>query len=199
MLTSEAYGIPPSAEQKGSDEPIDAGDDRMQQTQYIDGNVWGELDDRGHDPRRHGLARRRRVVQGRAGAVGHGVGPATSLAAQGYVAAAGNYLMYPAHPGRAQRHRRDGVEPVGQEPLSERRRTAVLPTGATSRSGPSRVAAAGTANYDPNADRWGDYSWAVLDPSRQLDLDGDRVHPAEVQPDRATDGGTGARACSTCR
>ena len=31
--------------------------------------------------------------------------------------------------------------------------------------GQVRVAAAGTTNYDPNALRWGDYSWAVLDPS----------------------------------
>ena len=28
------------------------------------------------------------------------------------------------------------------------------------------VAAAGTGRYDPNAGRWGDYSFAVLNPSR---------------------------------
>ncbi|MEA2429163.1 MAG: hypothetical protein QOF37_2791, partial [Thermoleophilaceae bacterium] len=33
VISSEAYGIPPSAEQKGSASPIDSGDDRMQQTQ----------------------------------------------------------------------------------------------------------------------------------------------------------------------
>ena len=31
--------------------------------------------------------------------------------------------------------------------------------------GPVRVAATGSTNYDPTASRWGDYSWAVLDPS----------------------------------
>ena len=31
--------------------------------------------------------------------------------------------------------------------------------------GAAVVAAAGTGPYDPNATRWGDYSWAVLDPS----------------------------------
>lgn len=30
--------------------------------------------------------------------------------------------------------------------------------------GPITVAAAGTGPYDPNASRWGDYSFAVLDP-----------------------------------
>ena len=41
---------------------------------------------------------------------------------------------------------------------------SVLPSGATS-FGNINVAAAGTTNYDPGAGRWGDYSWAVLDPS----------------------------------
>ena len=41
---------------------------------------------------------------------------------------------------------------------------SVLPTGATS-FGPVTVAAAGSGSYDPAATRWGDYSWAVLDPS----------------------------------
>ena len=41
---------------------------------------------------------------------------------------------------------------------------SVLPSGATS-FGNINVAAAGTTNYDPDAGRWGDYSWAVLDPS----------------------------------
>ena len=39
-----------------------------------------------------------------------------------------------------------------------------LGKGATS-FGPVTVAAAGKTNYDPNATQWGDYSWAILDPS----------------------------------
>ena len=44
VLGSEAYGIPPGAQQKGASSLLDAGDDRMQQTQFINGDVWGELD-----------------------------------------------------------------------------------------------------------------------------------------------------------
>ena len=31
--------------------------------------------------------------------------------------------------------------------------------------GPVHIVGAGTGPYDPNGTRWGDYSWAVLDPS----------------------------------
>jgi hypothetical protein len=30
--------------------------------------------------------------------------------------------------------------------------------------GPVQITARGSTNYDPNASRWGDYSWAVMDP-----------------------------------
>jgi hypothetical protein len=41
---------------------------------------------------------------------------------------------------------------------------AVLPEDARS-FGPIKVAAPGSGPYDPNATRWGDYSFAVVDPS----------------------------------
>jgi hypothetical protein len=41
---------------------------------------------------------------------------------------------------------------------------SVLDSGATS-FGPINIAANGSTNYDPAATRWGDYSWARLDPS----------------------------------
>jgi hypothetical protein len=44
VIGSEAYGTPPGAEQKGATSLLNAGDDRMQQTQFINGDVWGELD-----------------------------------------------------------------------------------------------------------------------------------------------------------
>jgi hypothetical protein len=40
---------------------------------------------------------------------------------------------------------------------------SVLAPGASS-FGPVNVAAHGTTSYDPEATRWGDYSWAVIDP-----------------------------------
>ena len=43
VITSEPYGVPPGAKQKGASSLLDSGDDRMQQVQYINGNLWGEL------------------------------------------------------------------------------------------------------------------------------------------------------------
>ncbi|HEX4672346.1 MAG TPA: hypothetical protein VH279_08750 [Solirubrobacteraceae bacterium] len=76
---------------------------------------------------------------------------------------AGNYVLYPAIQ----------ATPAGDVgmvmTLSGARRFpsaaySVLSSGGTS-FGTINVAAAGTTNYDPEATRWGDYSWAVLDPS----------------------------------
>ena len=162
VLGSEAYGIPPAAEQKGASSLLDAGDDRMQQTQFINGDIWGELDTSvtiANDP------------TARAGAAWFDVRPslssgvlsAATMRRQGYVALPGNYLLYPALQATP------GGNAVMVMTLSGASRFpsavySVLGTGATS-FGPVTVAAAGTGNYDPAATRWGDYSWAVLDPS----------------------------------
>jgi hypothetical protein len=41
---------------------------------------------------------------------------------------------------------------------------ATLAPGASS-FGPIAIAGKGTGPYDPEAERWGDYSWAILDPA----------------------------------
>ena len=43
LIASKSYGQPPAAAQKGATSTIDSGDDRMQQTQYINGSIWGEV------------------------------------------------------------------------------------------------------------------------------------------------------------
>ncbi len=43
VINSEAYAIPPPAPQKGAKSKLDSGDDRMQQTEFVGGAVWGEL------------------------------------------------------------------------------------------------------------------------------------------------------------
>ena len=43
VITSEPYGLPPGAVQKGASSLLDSGDDRMQQVQYMNGSLWGEL------------------------------------------------------------------------------------------------------------------------------------------------------------
>ena len=43
VINSEAYANPPKAAQKGGKSKLDSGDDRMQETQFSGGTVWGEL------------------------------------------------------------------------------------------------------------------------------------------------------------
>jgi hypothetical protein len=44
VINSLAYGNPPGAVQKGATSLLDSGDDRMQQAQFVNGSLWGELD-----------------------------------------------------------------------------------------------------------------------------------------------------------
>jgi hypothetical protein len=162
VLTSETYGVPPNAQQRGATSLLNTGDDRMQQTQFINGSIWGELTTAvtlpGDSTTRAGAAWFR--VQPRLSVNKLAGG---TIIQQGYVADAGRYFIYPALQvapnGRAAM--------VGTLSGSDRYPSAAFTTlapGATA-FGPVRVAAAGTTNYDPNGTRWGDYSWAVLDPS----------------------------------
>jgi hypothetical protein len=58
--------------------------------------------------------------------------------------------------------------------------------------GPVQIAARGSTNYDPGSTRWGDYSWAVLDPSgKSVWLATEYVPPKSSQtPDGARNWGT---------
>ena len=161
VMPSEAYGPPPGAEQKGASSLLNAGDDRMQQVQYIGGHIWGALDTSVTIPN---------DAAARAGAAWFKVTPTLSkgtvtaaTAQQGYVAAAGNYVLYPSIQSAP-----DGKTVMAFSLSSATRfpsaAYAVLNAGATA-FGPLTVAAAGTGSYEPKATRWGDYSWAVLDPS----------------------------------
>src|ERR1700694_5254699 len=44
VIGSEEYAVPPNAIQKGASSLLNTGDDRMQQVQFINGAIWGELD-----------------------------------------------------------------------------------------------------------------------------------------------------------
>jgi hypothetical protein len=162
VIGSEAYGIPPGAQQRGSSSLIDSGDDRMQQTQSIGGDVWGELTTAVTIPN---------DTAERAGAAWFDVRPTlngTVLASarmrrQGYVTVAGNNVLYPALQ----------ASPLGQVAMvmtltggsyHPSAAYSLMPEGGTA-FGAVNVAAAGTGPYSPTSTRWGDYSWAVLDPS----------------------------------
>jgi hypothetical protein len=162
VIPTEAYGVPPAAEQQGGLSTLNAGDDRMQQVQSIGGDVWGALDTSvtiPHDP------------APRAGAAWFDVRPtitkdvitAAQTRRQGYVALAGNYLLYPAIQAAPSGKAVMTITLSGQRNFPSAA-YAVLDNKATS-FGDVTVAARGTTYYDPAATRWGDYSWAVLDPS----------------------------------
>jgi hypothetical protein len=162
VITSEAYGFPVPATQKGSFSTLDAGDDRMQQVQFIGGNVWGELTT--------GL-----TISGdsteRDGGAWFSVHPTLSgdvlgsavIKQQGYVAKSGAYLIYPALQADAA-GRAAMVLTLSGDKNFPSAAYAVLGSGQTQFGAPV-VAAPGSGPYDPNAGRWGDYSWAVLDPA----------------------------------
>ena len=189
VMQSEAYGVPPLADQKGTASQLDTGDDRMQQVQFSGGFVWGELTTA-------------LTIPGdpapRAGAAWFDIRPSlldgvittARPVRQGYVGVAGNYVIYPALQ----------VTPSGKAvmvaTLSGQNRFpsaaySVLAKGATA-FGPVTVAAGGSTNYDPNSSRWGDYSWAVLDPSgKSVWLATEYVPPKPSQtPDGASNWGT---------
>jgi hypothetical protein len=189
VVSSEPFGVPPKGEQKGVPSLIDAGDDRMQQAQFAGGSVWGELDTS-------------LMIAGdrtpRAGAswfqfkptIAEGVLTGAQITRQGYVAVLGNYVLYPALE----------VSPSGTAAMvmtvtgAKRFPSAAYATlspGASS-FGPVTVAAPGAASYDPEATRWGDYSWAVQDPA------GSSVWLAtEYVPPRSSQTADGARNWGT--
>ncbi|HEY4895596.1 MAG TPA: hypothetical protein VII01_05865 [Solirubrobacteraceae bacterium] len=162
VLGSEAYGPPPPGEQRGSSSLIDGGDDRMQQVQYKDGSVWGELGT--------ALTLAGDPVQ-RAGAgwfqveprLGGGTLKSASIKRQGYVALPGNYLLYPALQVGASGTAAMVMTLTGAKHFPSAA-FATLAPGASS-FGPVTVAASGSGPYDPEAERWGDYSFAAMDPA----------------------------------
>jgi hypothetical protein len=162
VITSEPYAIPPAAKQKGATSKIDSGDDRMQQAQFINGSLWGEL---GTSVTIAGDA------TARAGAAWFQVHPklsggkisAAALKRQGYVVSPRGYVIYPA----LQADTAGRAAMVFTLTSTSRYPSAAFATltaiGATF-SAPT-VYGAGTGPYDPAATRWGDYSWAVLSPN----------------------------------
>jgi hypothetical protein len=162
VVSSEAYANPPLAPQKGATSKLDSGDDRMQQAEFAGGSVWGELTT---------AVRPAGDSQVRAGGawfqVKPKVGPAgitgASIVRQGYLDAAGQYLLYPA----VQPDAAGNAAAVFTMTGNTRFPSAAYATleADASNFGPPLVAAPGSGPYDPKATRWGDYSFAVPDDS----------------------------------
>ena len=165
VITSEPYGVPPPATQQGSVNTLDSGDDRMQQVQFINGDLWGALDTALTIPN---------DTAPRAGAAWFRVHPhlngdmidGASIKNQGYIASLGNYLLYPAiqvnHAGTAA-----VVMTLSGATFFPSVVYTILQKGQSS-FGTIHIAADGTGPYHPRSptrNRWGDYSWAALDPN----------------------------------
>ncbi|MGZ3617968.1 MAG: hypothetical protein ACXWOL_14605 [Ktedonobacteraceae bacterium] len=163
VITSEQYGVPPAAEQKGAGSLLDSGDDRMQQVQYINGNLWGELTTGVTIPndtaQRAGAAWFK--VQPQLNASGKLINKAR-IANQGYVVSSGNYLIYPAIQASP-----NGTAAIVMTLTGSNYFPSVVYTRLQQNAkafGAIHIALNGTGPYDPLATRWGDYSWAILDP-----------------------------------
>jgi hypothetical protein len=163
VINSEGYAVPPPAPQKGAKSKLDSGDDRMQQTQYVAGTVWGELttavQPTGDSSVRAGGAWFQ--VKPRLGSAGIA---GASIVRQGYIAAAGKYEIYPA----VQPDAAGNAAVIFTQTSRVRFPSAAYATLKAGRSnfGPAVVAAAGAGPYNraaSNAPRWGDYSFAVPD------------------------------------
>lgn len=162
LLTSEPYGVPPHAIQQGSTATLDAGDDRMQQVQFIDGSLWGALDTNVTIPNdtavRAGIAWFKVTPHVQDQLIGK-----AEIAKQGYVASPGNYLIYPAI--EAGRDNTAVIVFTFTGPANFPSAAYALKVDGASSFRDIRIAAAGTGPYNQGT-RWGDYSWATLDPDQ---------------------------------
>jgi hypothetical protein len=162
LIGSEPYSIPLGGVQKGSSSLLEAGDDRMQQTAYTGGTLWGELDTALNVPG-DPVARDGAAWFAVRPTLNEGVLSGATIKKQGYVAVSGNYLLYPALAPTSAGGAVMVMTISGATRFPSAAYARIAP--GASAFGPVAVAAKGTTNYDPEAERWGDYSWAVLDPS----------------------------------
>ena len=158
VVNSEQYANPPAVPQKGSTSTLNQGDDRMQQTEFADNAIWGEMNTAvqpaGDSTVRAGGA----WFQVKPRLAG-GVVTGAKIVRQGYIAARGQYLIYPAvQPDAAGNAAVVFTESNATEFPSAA--YATLQAGAAN-FGPPVVAAKGTGPYFKGSTRWGDYSFAV--------------------------------------
>lgn len=189
VVSSQPYGVPPSASQKGSTTPLDGGDDRMQQTQYIGGRVWGALATGVSVPG---------DPSARSGAAWFSVEPRLSagriasarIDRQGTLAVAGRSLLYPAIQADESGRAAMAFTLTGDDRFPSAAYATLSATGSAV-SAPA-VAGAGTGPYSRHSHRWGDYSYATYDPvGHQIWMATEYVPPATSQtPDGRQNWGT---------
>jgi len=182
VVSSEPYADPPPVPQKGAPTTLNQGDDRMQQTAFADNAVWGEMNTAltpaGDSAVRAGAAWFK-VKPRLAG----GVVVGARMVSQGYVAARGRYLIYPAlWPDGAGNAAMGFTE--SSSTMFPSAAYATLKAGA-SNFGPAVVSAKGFGPYSRNSGRWGDYAFAVPGPGDTAWLANEYIPPKLSQ---TTDG-----------
>src|SRR6202035_6159070 len=136
--------------------------DRMQQAQFINGALWGELTTALTSPD-GGTVRAAAAWFKVKPSLGDDALASATMTAQGYVATRGNDVFFPALQADAAGNAAMVFTLSGANRFASAA-FATMGRGQSNFSGVT-VAAAGTGPYDPNAGRWGDYSWAQLDPA----------------------------------
>jgi hypothetical protein len=158
IISSESYAFPVLALSTGSGARrssafLNPDDSRLQTCQFVSGDVWCSLSTAiaiKNDPAtRDGVAWFELSTSG-------------SIAAQGYVAKAGSYLIYPAIV-----HSASGSTGIVFTLTSGsiNPSAAYVFAGSGQAFGGVHIAALGAAPSTDGASRWGDYSWATLDPN----------------------------------
>ncbi len=160
IIPSQSYSTPPATPQMGPKSLIDSGDDRMQQVQAIGGRLWGEL----------GTSLRTGGGKPVAAAAWFDVAPSldgghlsATINRQGYVSSPGNGILYPAIAGDRRGNAAMGFSMSGPG-MFPSAGYATLSAGQAN-FGPPIIASSGRGPYFRKSTRWGDYSWAVLDPA----------------------------------
>ncbi|HEU5228520.1 MAG TPA: hypothetical protein VFU49_11970 [Ktedonobacteraceae bacterium] len=163
VIASETYAVPPPAIQKGTTQILDSGDDRLQEVQFINGDLFGALDTSVN------------IVNDtapRAGIAWFQVHPSVDdglisdsrLVNQGYLASLGNYLLYPSI--QVSFDHTAVIVFTFSGPNNFPSAAYSFKHEDSARFSNVRIAADGTGFYnEDNQPRWGDYSWATLDPN----------------------------------
>ncbi len=159
VINSESYAFPVLALSSGSGAPrssafLNPDDSRLQTCQFVSGDVWCSLSTainiNGDPATRDGVAWFELSTSG-------------SIAGQGYVASAGNYLIYPAIVHSASGS--TGIVFTLTSRSTNPSAAYVFRAPGQTKFGGVHIAALGASPSTDGAARWGDYSWATLDPN----------------------------------
>jgi hypothetical protein len=158
IINSESYAFPVLAVSTGSGARrssafLNPDDSRLQTCQFVSGDTWCSLST---------AVNIKKDSATRDGVAWFELSTSGGIAAQGYVASAGNYLIYPAIV-----HSASGSTGIVFTLTSGsiNPSAAYVFTGSGTAFGGVHIAAHGASPSTDGASRWGDYSWATLDPN----------------------------------